>query len=553
MRLFRLLMSVFFLGVCANGLLLARQLAFPGAEGAGRFTKGGRGGDIYFVTNLNDNGLGSLREAVEAEGPRTVVFQVSGTIALKSDLKVKNSYLTIAGQTAPGDGICLKDYPFFIGDDEVIVRYMRFRLGDESGVEKDAIWGRECKNVIVDHCSASWSVDESMSLYGIDSLTVQWCLISESLYMSYHSKGAHGYGGIWGGNYASFHHNLIAHHSSRTPRFAGGETTTCVNVDFRNNVIYNWGFNGAYGGEEGSINMVANYFKSGPATKESKKYRIVQPYGTEGRWYIKDNYVDGSTAVTEDNWDGGVLVGAYAKSVIRVDTPFPYEFVTMQSAENAYQEVLENAGANFPSRDEVDMRVLNDVINGNATYDGTYYAIEQDIADTSVVRGIIDSQDEVGGWPELLSDEVPLDADFDGMPDDWENENGLNVNDDSDRNCIADNGYTMLENYINSLVPAEETGIEQLPAVSKESRLLKNYPNPFNPITTIIFELTKAEHVTLSVYNALGQQVLVLAEKNFESGQHQLVFDAVHISAGLYFYKLETKNFMQVKKMLLFK
>lgn len=551
MRFLRLLMLIVFLGSFTNNLLIARQLAFPGAEGAGRFTKGGRGGDVYLVTNLNDRGQGSLREAVEAKGARTVVFQVSGTIALESDLKVKNPNLTIAGQTAPGDGICLKNYPFFIGKDEVIIRYMRFRLGDVSGVEKDAIWGRDCKNVVVDHCSASWSVDESMSLYGIDSLTVQWCLVSESLYMSHHSKGAHGYGGIWGGQYATFHHNLIAHHSSRTPRFAGDETTTCVNVDFRNNVIYNWGFNSAYGGEAGTINMVANYFKAGPATIDSRKHRIVQPYGTDGRWYIAENYVYGNAAVTEDNWDGGVLAGSYAKTVIRVDTPFPYEFVSVQSAEDAYQDVLEDVGANFPWRDAVDTRVLNDVINGNATFDGTFYEIDQEFSDTSVVRGIVDSQKDVGGWPELMADEVPLDSDLDGMPDDWENENGLNINDDSDRNLIADNGFTMLENYINSLVPGEVTGIEPLITVSKSPILLKNYPNPFNPVTTIVFELAKTEFVTLSIFNSLGQCIQVLVDQEFEKGVHQLVFDAADLSSGMYFYKIDTQNFTQVNKMVL--
>ena len=224
--------------------LHAQTRAFPGAEGAGRNTGGGRGGAVYEVTNLDDDGPGSLRTAVKAYGPRTVVFRVSGTIRLESELKIKNGYITIAGQTAPGDGICIRDYPVSIEAIEVVIRYLRFRLGDVRGEvlgeDSDSIGGRYLRKIILDHCSASWSMDETMSFYGIDSLTIQWCLLSESLYFSKHPKGAHGYGGIWGGRNASFHHNLFAHHSSRTPRFAGGETAPCVNVDFRNNVIYNW-------------------------------------------------------------------------------------------------------------------------------------------------------------------------------------------------------------------------------------------------------------------------------------------------------------------------
>lgn len=224
----------------------AQQLALPAAEGYGKFTKGGRGGVVYEVTNLNDSGEGSLRVAVEAEGPRTVVFKVSGTIDLQSRLEIKNPYITIAGQTAPGDGITLKRYPIMIRADEVIIRYIRVRLGDETGLSDDAISSRYTKNIILDHVSASWSIDETLSIYHCKNITVQWCVISESLYESNHSKGSnHGYVGIWGSDYGTYHHNLIAHHSSRNPRFASG----CENTDYRNNVLYNWGYQGCYGGE----------------------------------------------------------------------------------------------------------------------------------------------------------------------------------------------------------------------------------------------------------------------------------------------------------------
>ena len=259
---------LFFFGAAA---LYSQQIAFPGAEGWGKYTVGGRGGKVYEVTNLNDKGPGSLRQAVNAAGPRTIVFRVSGTIELNSNLDIRNPYITIAGQTAPGEGICIKNYPIMIGTDEIILRYLRVRLGDQSGNDSDAISGRYHKNIIVDHVSASWSVDETVSIYHCNNITVQWCLISESMYNSNHVKGHHGFGGIWGGPNSTYHHNLIAHHSSRNPRFASG----CGNTDYRNNVIYNWGYNSAYGGEKvqansdftySSVNMVANYYKAGPGT-----------------------------------------------------------------------------------------------------------------------------------------------------------------------------------------------------------------------------------------------------------------------------------------------
>ena len=252
-------------------------LAFPTAEGYGKYTVGGRGGKVYEVTNLNDSGEGSLREAINASGPRTVVFRVSGTIDLKSALKIKNPYITIAGQTAPGQGICIKRYPLNIDADEVIIRHIRVRLGDETGDEADAIGCRYHKNFILDHVSASWSIDETMSIYHCENVTIQWCMITESLYNSNHSKGAHGFGGIWGSNHSTYHHNLIAHHSSRNPRWASGAGYN----DYRNNVIYNWGYNSCYGGEKvqvGSentynffeVNMVSNYYKPGPALNRER-------------------------------------------------------------------------------------------------------------------------------------------------------------------------------------------------------------------------------------------------------------------------------------------
>ncbi len=439
----------------------AQQLAFPTAEGYGKYAKGGRGGVVYEVTNLDDRGEGSLRAAVEASEPRTVVFKVSGNIELESPLRIKNSYITIAGQTAPGDGICIKNHQLSIDADHVIIRYIRVRLGDESGEDYDAIGGRYHKNIILDHISASWSVDECMSIYHCDSITVQWCIISESMSQSNHIKGSHGFGGIWGSNYGSYHHNLLAHHSSRNPRMASG----CGNTDYRNNVIYNWGYQSLYGGEKqqkgndkfnfSNFNIVANYYKPGPGTQPGEvMYRIANPsFRSEddyGKWYIAKNIVEGNPKVSTDNWNGGVQT-KISFDKIKLDKAWPSMHINQQSAEEAYNLVLENAGARLPKRDVIDSRIIKEVKGGFATYEGKSYKKTHKVADTTVVCGIIDTQNDVGGWPELKSTPAPKDSDHDGMPDAWENQNKLDRSNSDDRNNIATDGYTMLEKYLNSI------------------------------------------------------------------------------------------------------
>ena len=415
----------------------AQQLAFPTAEGFGRYTTGGRGGKVCIVTNLKDSGDGSLRDCVLKHGARTIVFAVSGTIALKSPLDINRGNLTIAGQTAPGDGICVRGYPVSVKDDNVIVRYMRFRLGDMEKIEGDAFGGRDNKNIILDHCSVSWSTDEDASFYWNKNFTMQWCIISEALNNSIHHKGAHGYGGIWGGEYASFHHNLIASNHSRNPRFSGSQTTENPKgeyVDFRNNVIYNWGDNSIYGGEKGTYNLVNNYFKPGPATSHSKRDRIVEPYTPYGNFFISGNYMKGSDEVTEDNWDGGVQCDQPLEA--KIDTAFSIQGnVNTQDAKTAYKLVLANAGASR-KRDSVDRRIVESVKTDKTMYK----------------NGIINSQDNVGGWPELDSFPAPKDKDQDGMPDIWEKKKKLDVNSDDSAKNTLDRNYTNLEVYMNSLV-----------------------------------------------------------------------------------------------------
>lgn len=419
--------------------------AFPTAEGWGRYAQGGRGGDVYIVTSLDDSGSGTLREAVEAQGPRTVVFAVSGNIMLESTLNIRNPYITIAGQTAPGEGITIAGAPLYVRTDHVIIRYIRLRMGDYNRVEDDALGGRDISDVIIDHVSASWATDECVSFYRCENLTLQWSFITESLRASVHFKGNHGYGGIWGGT-SSFHHNLLAHHSSRNPRFDGERTLDDPATDMRNNVVYNWVFNSAYGGEGGNQNMIANYFKPGPATRTDKvSYRIIEP-SNGGKWYVADNYVYGNTQVTVDNWAGGVQPSLLRDTLenLRVDQPFSAAKVTTHTAEEAYELILTEAGTTLPIRDVIDQRIVTEVRTGTATYGGLA---------TGLDSGIIDSQKDVGGLPFLRSYSAPLDSNSNGIPDWWSIKYGLNPQFLDHAGDLDGDGYTNLEEYLNNTNP----------------------------------------------------------------------------------------------------
>jgi pectin methylesterase-like acyl-CoA thioesterase len=466
--------------------VFGQQLAFPGAEGGGRFAIGGRGGTVYEVTTLADSGPGSLRDGI-SQPNRTIVFRVSGVINLQSRLAINKNNITIAGQTAPGDGICLKGYCVNIQASNIIVRYIRCRFSDANNVDDDAMnsFNGLYENIIVDHCSMSWSIDETATFYGIKNFTLQWCIIAESLYRSKHDKGDHGYGGIWGGANASFHHNLVAHHTARTPRFGGARTgytpyPTEEMVDFRNNVIYNWGaINSVYGGEGGRTNMVNNYYKPGPATPGSltvssnsnKRNRILNytsfantntdtTWG--GKFYITGNVVDGYPDITADNWTKGVQKDGYAKAdallaTARVNTPYPFSMSRTQTAADAYKSVLDSAGAILPRRDAIDARIVRETSTGTATYEGAAYKAQTGTGITHP-SGIIDSQDDTGGFIPYGGNTPPVDSDKDGMADAWELANGLSPTNAADRNTVAANGYTNLENYLNGITKDTGTG-----------------------------------------------------------------------------------------------
>lgn len=412
--------------------------AFPGAEGAGRFALGGRGGKVYAVTTLEDYNPkskadspipGSLRWAVSQPGPRIVVFRVAGRIELKNGLSITEPRLTLAGQTAPGDGICLSRFGLSVQADDVVVQHLRVRPGDDAGKELDALSVYECQRVVIDHCSASWSVDETLSVTGegCGDVTVQWCVISESLDESRHHKGTHGYGSlIRTDGPVTYHHNLYAHHRTRCPRPGTYGQPPGLLLDFRNNVIYDWISPAGYTSSDPvRMNYVGNFLRPGPSTRE--KVYMFNVGGPATQMYAAGNVLDyprtlGATDralvehATDENW---------------VETPYPTAPVGTDTAEVARDRVLEGAGATRPRRDPVDARVVGQVRAGTGR--------------------VINSPDDVGGWPTYAAAEAPADTDGDGMPDAWEREQGLDPNSAADGPLDADgDGYTNVEEYLHA-------------------------------------------------------------------------------------------------------
>ena len=458
----------------------AKILAYPGAEGGGAYTFGGRGGKVFVVTNLNDSGPGSFRDACEQGGARIIVFNVAGIIHLKSPVIIRAPYITIAGQTAPGDGVCIADESVWIDTHDVVVRFMRFRRGATEVTRRDdALGGNGVGNIIFDHVSASWGLDENMSMYrhvydkGDGSkpqklptvnITMSNCIFSEGL-----DTYNHAFGSTIGGHNSGFMRNLWSGNISRSPSIGmDGD------FNFVNNVVHNWWNRSADGGDHKSLfNFINNYFKPGPITPKDEPigHRILKPESGRdktnseqfGKAFVNGNIMEGSEAVTKDNWAGGVQVrnlpdaGEFT-SQIRVDKPFPMPKVTIMTAKEAYSYVLEHAGATLPKRDAVDDRIVKQVrenkiyyTEGGKTHIGDQY-IKRRLPADSYKMGIITHPSQVGGYPEYKGTPYK-DSDNDGMPDSWETAHKLNTHDAADAVKDRDgDGYTNIEEFINSVV-----------------------------------------------------------------------------------------------------
>ena len=452
--------------------------AFPGAEGGGAYTPGGRGGKVIVVTSLADEGPGTFREACETGGARIIVFNVSGVIRLSSPIHLRAPYVTIAGQTSPGDGVCLTGASFLIDTHDVVIRHMRFRRGAQDvAFRDDAIGGNPVGNIMIDHCSASWGLDENMSIYrhvynrdetghGLKLPTVN-ITIQNSVFSEAMDTYNHAFGGTIGGHNCMFARNLFASNISRNCSVGMNE-----GFNFVNNVTFNWWNRSVDGGDNTSLfNIINNYFKPGPITPLDKpiSYRILKPESGRdkskalsfGKAYVSGNIVHGNKKVTKDNWNGGVQLADDVKeeeflNKIRVNEPFPMPHVTIMPAQKAYNFVMENVGANFPKRDAVDARIVKSVQTGKAIYvenapEFVSPYIKRRLPADSYKQGIITDIRQVGGLPEYKGTPVK-DSDNDGMPDAWEIKNGLNPHDPSDAtlDCNGD-GYTNIEKYINGI------------------------------------------------------------------------------------------------------
>jgi hypothetical protein len=448
--------------------------AFPGAEGGGKFSLGGRGGKVFVVTNLDDAGPGSFREAVESAGPRVVVFNVAGIIHLKQPLHVLAPYITIDGHTAPGDGVCIAGFSTLMDTHDVVIRYLRFRRGATNLFDRDdCLGGQPIGNIIVDHCSCSWGLDENLSMYRHvykpkDSkeflkyptlnITLQWNISSEAL-----NTYGHAFGGTWGGNNTSFHHNLFACDTGRNPSIG-----MSYDFNFVDNVIFNWRHRTLDGGDQGSrVNCINNYYQPGPVTQASVSHRIGLPQPSTfkpdmtvryGKWFAAGNIVEGNDVVTKDNWNGGIQfkgggteedptleaanVTKNLISIVRAKNPFPMPAIEIQPAQKARELVLANAGALLPKRDSVDERAVHQTKTGKVDY--------------TAGKGIITDTSQVGGYPEYKGEPFK-DVGADGIPLSWKKKFNLDANDVAlAQKDLSGDGYTVIEKYLDGLDPTKK-------------------------------------------------------------------------------------------------
>ncbi|MDR0541301.1 MAG: T9SS type A sorting domain-containing protein [Dysgonamonadaceae bacterium] len=555
--------KILFIIICISlyiGDMQAQTKAFPTAEGFGSMASGGRGGRVVEVTTLADNATappeGSLRWALQQHvgEPVTIVFRVSGIINLaggkSGELRCKRDNWTIAGQTAPGDGICIMGNKVnFGGSNNLIIRHLRFRIGtmidpvtgepDASG--KGSIGVENASNWIIDHCTFGWSGEENMTIYDNRNTTIQWSIIHEGLYQSGHNKGNRGYGCQWGGQNATFHHNLLAHNHNRSPRFNGARSNDInVLIDYVNNVNYNWGkANSCYGSDientSNRTNFVNNYYKPGPARPGTSSSYFTQSSFSSSQstsrialWYMNGNYMEGSAneAKNTDNYLGLDASAYTAKGIdaaqLKSETPFEIAYpVTTETAEQAYESVLAGAGA-FP-RDAVDTRIVEEVRTGTASGSGVF----------GNAKGIIDSPDAVGGYPAYQSVEAPVDSDHDGMPDAWEIENGLKPDDASDGNRLTKSGYTALEVYLNGLV-GEVISLEFDESDVRVSEADgKLHIAVFNGI---LYLDANQPLVSAAIYDAEGRMIKSSGKANISS------INIDTLLSGVYFVKVKDEN-----------
>ncbi|MEI6950043.1 polysaccharide lyase [Paraflavisolibacter sp. H34] len=465
--------------------------AFPGAEGGGKYTFGGRGGNVYVVTNLEDSGPGSFRWACEQGGARTVVFNVAGIIKLKTPVVIRAPYITIAGQTAPGDGVCIAGETVWINTHDVIVRYMRFRRGETNvGRRDDAIGGNPIGNIIIDHVSASWGLDENMSMYrhmyndstgsieqklGTVNITIQNSIFAEAL-----DTWNHAFGSTLGGENCTFMRNLWANNAGRNPSIGWNGI-----FNFANNVVYNWVHRSIDGGDyRANYNIINNYFKPGPATPTNSPvgHRILKPesgrsklkYHVYGKAYVNGNIMEGNDKVTKDNWNGGVQVEELSNTGehtanMKWSKPLPMAPITILPTKDAFNYVMDNVGATLPRRDAVDTRVTKQVKTGKVEVPAGVVAPTEQFKHRrmpldSYKQGIITDISQVGGYPEYKGTPYK-DSDNDGMPDAWEIKNGLNPKNAADASLDRNkDGYTNIEEYLNSVIDVSTVK----PAVAKK-------------------------------------------------------------------------------------